>query len=68
MHVAFTSPCSAWDCLQDSPSLDTIRQFLRSIPDASSWRGCGSIADADAMIVLCMSPGVLFCCESPCGT
>jgi hypothetical protein len=39
MHVAFTKPLFAWDCLQDSPSLDTIRQFLRSIPDAKLLEG-----------------------------
>jgi len=29
VYVARTKPLFAWDCLQDSPSLDTIRQFLR---------------------------------------
>ncbi len=39
MHIAMTKPLFAWDCLQDSPSLGTIRQFLRSIPDAKLLEG-----------------------------
>jgi len=39
MHVAMTKPLFAWDCLQDSPSLGTIRQFLRSIPAAKLLEG-----------------------------
>ena len=39
MHVAITKPLFAWDCLQDSPSLVTIRQFLASIPDAKLLEG-----------------------------
>jgi hypothetical protein len=34
MYVASTKPLFAWDCLEDSPSLRTIRQFLDLIPDA----------------------------------
>lgn len=47
MHIAMTKPLFAWDCLQDSPSLGVIRQFLTSIPDAKllqglqQWRGHG---------------------------
>jgi hypothetical protein len=39
VYVAITKPLFAWDCLQDSPSLGTIRQFLRSIPDAKLLEG-----------------------------
>ena len=39
MYVPVTKPLFAWDCLQDSPSLGTIRQFLRSIPDAKLLEG-----------------------------
>jgi hypothetical protein len=39
MYVAVTKPLFAWDCLQDSPSLATIRQFLASIPDANLLEG-----------------------------
>jgi hypothetical protein len=39
MHIAFTKPLFAWDCLQDSPSLGTIKQFLASIPDAKLLDG-----------------------------
>ncbi len=34
MRVAVTKPLFAWDCLEDSPSLNTIREFLQSVPDA----------------------------------
>ena len=34
MYIAMTKPLFAWDCLQDSPSLATIKEFLASIPDA----------------------------------
>jgi hypothetical protein len=34
MHVAITKPLFAWDCLQDSPSLATIKELLASVPDA----------------------------------
>lgn len=39
VYVAMTKPLFAWDCLQDSPTLATIRQFLRSIPDAKLLEG-----------------------------
>ena len=34
MQIAVTKPLFAWDCLQDSPSLATIKAFLASVPDA----------------------------------
>jgi hypothetical protein len=34
-----TKPLFAWDCLQDSPSLGTIRHFLQSIPDGKLLEG-----------------------------
>jgi hypothetical protein len=34
MHVAMTKPRFAWDCLEDNPSLATIKAFLGSVPDA----------------------------------
>ncbi len=39
MYVAMTKPLFAWDCLQDSPSLGTIKQFLASVPDAKLLEG-----------------------------
>jgi hypothetical protein len=33
MHIAVTKPLFAWECLEDSPSLGTIRRFLRLVPD-----------------------------------
>jgi hypothetical protein len=32
IHV--TKPPFAWDCLEDSPSLATIRKLLEAVPDA----------------------------------
>ena len=33
MRIAMTKPLFAWDCLQDSPSLRTLREFLAAVPD-----------------------------------
>jgi hypothetical protein len=47
MRIAMTQPLFAWDCLEDSPSLKTVREFLAAVPDESllgslrSWRGRG---------------------------
>ena len=34
MRVEVTKPLFAWDCLEDSPALKTLREFLAAIPDA----------------------------------
>jgi hypothetical protein len=47
MRIHFTKPLFPWDCLEDSPSLQTIGQFLAAVPDAKlleglqRWRGRG---------------------------
>jgi hypothetical protein len=47
MRISATRPLFAWECLEDSPSLQTIRQFLQAVPDAElldslrRWRGKG---------------------------
>lgn len=33
MFIHQTKPLFAWDCLEDSPSLNTIRQLLATLPD-----------------------------------
>ena len=33
MRIAITKPLFPWDCLEDSPSLQTIHQFLEAVPD-----------------------------------
>jgi DDE family transposase/transposase-like protein DUF772 len=33
MKIAITKPLFAWDALEDSPSLQTIRTFLEALPD-----------------------------------
>jgi hypothetical protein len=35
MHLAAARPLFAWDALQDSPTLQTLRTFLEAIPDAA---------------------------------
>src|SRR5258708_24827637 len=35
MKIAAAEPLFAWDALQDSPTLQTIRAFLEAIPDAA---------------------------------
>jgi hypothetical protein len=47
MRIPVTRPLFAWDCLEDSPSLRTVRDFLGALPDAKlldalrQWRGRG---------------------------
>lgn len=47
MRIDQTRPLFAWDCLEDSPSLKTIREFLAAIGDGPlleglrNWRGRG---------------------------
>lgn len=47
VRIAMTRALFAWDCLEDSPSLGTVREFLGSVPDGKlleslrSWRGRG---------------------------
>lgn len=47
MRIAMTKPLFAWDCLEDGPSLRTVRDFLHALPDAKllealrKWRGRG---------------------------
>lgn len=33
MYIHVTKPLFAWDCLEDSPSLRTLREFLQVVPD-----------------------------------
>jgi hypothetical protein len=39
MLVTLTKPLFAWDCLEDSPSLSTVKTFLASIPDGKLLDG-----------------------------
>ena len=39
MHIALTKPLFAWDCLEDSPSLKTVRALLTTVPDAQPLDG-----------------------------
>jgi hypothetical protein len=47
MWIPQTKPLFAWDCLEDSPSLRTVRDALALLPDGRlldalrAWRGCG---------------------------
>ncbi len=47
MRIVETKPLFAWDCLEDSPSLRTVREFLAAVPDGRlldslrAWRGRG---------------------------
>ena len=34
MRIHQTKPLFAWDCLEDNPSLRTVRDFLEAVPDA----------------------------------
>ena len=35
MRIEMTKPLFAWDCLEDNPTLKTIKQLLEIIPDAA---------------------------------
>jgi hypothetical protein len=35
MRIAVTKPLFAWDALEDSPSLQTVRAFLDAVPDSA---------------------------------
>jgi hypothetical protein len=39
MYIALTKPLFAWDCLEDNPSLASIRKFLESVPDGKLLEG-----------------------------
>lgn len=39
VRIELTKPLFAWDCLEDSPSLKTVKQFLDSIPDGPLLEG-----------------------------
>lgn len=39
MHIAMTEPLFAWGCLEDSPSLQTLKQLLAAVPDAALLEG-----------------------------
>ena len=47
MSIAIHKPLFAWDCLEDHPSLVTLRRLFESIPDGPllqglrTWRGRG---------------------------
>lgn len=47
MIIPAARPLFAWECLEDSPSLATVRQFLQALPDGPlleslrAWRGKG---------------------------
>ena len=47
MRIAATKPLFAWDALEDSPGLRTVREFLEGLPDAKllaaldRWRDRG---------------------------
>ena len=42
MRVHVTKPLFAWDCLEDSPTLKTIKQLLDVIPDEALLDGLGA--------------------------
>ena len=33
MKIHISKPLFAWECLEDSPTIETIRQLLEAIPD-----------------------------------
>jgi hypothetical protein len=39
VYIATTKPLFAWDCLEDNPSLSTVKKFIESVPDAKLLAG-----------------------------
>lgn len=39
MHIAITEPLFAWGCLEDSPSLQTLKHLLAAVPDGALLEG-----------------------------
>ncbi len=39
VRIQLAKPLFAWDCLEDNPTLKTIRQFLQTIPDGPLLKG-----------------------------
>lgn len=39
MKIACSKPLFAWDCLEDSPTLKTVREFLHAMPDGRLLEG-----------------------------
>jgi Transposase DDE domain/Transposase domain (DUF772) len=39
MHITATKPLFAWDCLEDSPSLKTVKELLAVLPDGELLAG-----------------------------
>ena len=39
MRIHVAKPLFAWDCLEDSPSLKTVRDLLATIPDGELLAG-----------------------------
>lgn len=42
MIIQLTKPLFPWDCLEDSPALKTVREFLEAIPDDALLAGLSS--------------------------
>ena len=70
MRIQLAKPLFAWDCLEDSPSLKTVRQFLLSIPDGplldglSNQRGRGR-NDYPVHVLFGESSCSRPCCDTP---
>ena len=74
MKIAITKPLFAWDALEDSPSLQTLREFLAVIPDgrlldslhipqdrlfAENFARIGHVTVSDAFINLAQCHGLV---------
>ena len=55
MRIAATKPLFAWDALEDSPSLRTVREFLESLPDAKPPAAWPAGAGRAATTIRCAS-------------
>ena len=57
MRIHVSKPLFAWDELEDSPTLKTIKQFLETLPDANLLASWKPPAARDATTCRSGSPG-----------
>jgi len=61
MYIHVTAPLFAWDALEDSPSLSTLRQFLSAVPDGRLLESLRAARGHGGPITRCTCCGACCC-------
>ena len=61
MLIHATQPLFAWDCLEDSPSLATIRELLAAVPDGALLLSLRNARGKGRMTIRCPCCGECIC-------